>query len=199
MKREYSRDELRLMFPALDAHERGDSDAMRGVGDPIVDQIRAVREPYFLDEPQRPLSPAAREYPSVSDGLDRAHDGVALSIRERPDGVERGSFQDRQLKALKSGGQPAGIVVLHCRQLTYDSDYPVPQSMAVIVPIGWPREEVAREIAHSTWACWLCERGQNYNCESYLMVSCGAIVHVMSACRRCRSELDHDGLDWADV
>ncbi|AWZ24212.1 hypothetical protein CEJ39_08480 [Rhodococcus pyridinivorans] len=197
MKREYSLDELRLMFPALDAHERGDSDAMRGVGDPIVDQIRAVMEPYFLEDPQRPLSPAAREYPSVSDGLDRAQT-VALSIRERREGVERGSFQDRQLKALNRGGQPVGVVVLHCREWTYDSAYSVPQSVAVIVPIGWPREELARHIARDTWACWLCERAQSYNCESFLMVSCGAVVHVLSACRLCRGELDFPGLDWAD-
>ncbi|QQM54198.1 hypothetical protein [Rhodococcus pyridinivorans] len=196
MKREYSLDELRLMFPALDAHERDDSHAMRGVGNPIVDQIQAVMEPYFLDEPQRTLSPAARSYPVVSDGLDRAQT-VALDVRERRDGVERGSFQDRQLKALNRGGQPVGVVVLHCREWTYDSAYPVPQSMAVIVPVGWPREEVAQEIAHSTFACWLCERGQSYNCESFLMVSCGAVVHVLSACRQCRRELDLPGLDWA--
>lgn len=193
-----SYEELKRLYPALDAQERGDTDAMRGFGNPLVDQIRAVLEPYFLNEPQQALSPAARYFPTVSDGLDRART-VALSIREERGDVERGSFQDRQLKSLSRGGQPVGIVVLHCREWTYDSDYSVPQSMAGIVPVGWPREEVARAIAHSTFACWLCERGQSYNCESYLMVSCGAIVHVMSACRRCRTELDHDGLDWTDV
>lgn len=74
----------------------------------------------------------------------------------------------------------------------------VPASIAYVVPVGWSREKVAREVAHSTWACWLCERGQSYNCESFLMVSCGAFVHVLSACRQCRRELVGPGLDWVD-
>lgn len=181
-----SYEELKRLYPALEAHERGDSDAMRGVGNPFVDQIQAAMEPYFLGELQRSLSPAARNHPAVSDGLDRAQT-VALSICE-----------DGHTRSFSHDGQPVGIVALHCREWTYDSDYSVPQSVAYVVQPGLPREEFARHIARDTWACWLCERDQNYNCESFLMVSCGAIIHVLSACRQCRRELDHRGLDWAD-
>lgn len=191
MKREYSLDELRLMFHALDAHERGDSDAMRGVGDPIVDQrLTAMQH-------GGNLSPAAREFPVVSEGLDRAQT-VALNTQEQKEIRDRGSFLERRRAVLSRDGEPVVLVVLHCREWTYDNRAR-PASLAYVVPVLYSPEKFAREIARDTWACWLCERGQSYNCESFLMVSCGAIVHVMSACRQCRRELDHDGLDWAGV
>ncbi|TWH10776.1 hypothetical protein L618_000400002570 [Rhodococcus rhodochrous J45] len=37
--------ELKRLFPALEAQERGDWTAMRGAGNPLVDQIQAAMEP----------------------------------------------------------------------------------------------------------------------------------------------------------
>lgn len=68
------------MFPALDAHERGDWSELRQAH-PTVDQARAMRNPYELVidkggsatvRPQGPFSPAARQHAEISAGLDRA-------------------------------------------------------------------------------------------------------------------------------
>ncbi|MGW6377063.1 hypothetical protein ACWFRB_13470 [Rhodococcus sp. NPDC055112] len=76
----YTLEELREIYPALDAHERGDWSALRQAH-PTVDQARAVRNPHELviEEGgktalrlQRPFSPAARRHSEISAGLDRA-------------------------------------------------------------------------------------------------------------------------------
>ncbi|MFD5809410.1 hypothetical protein [Rhodococcus aetherivorans] len=194
----YSLEQACRDFSALDAHTRGDHNAMRGVGNPLVDQIRAAIEPYMIGQRQPLLSPSAREYPRISDGLDRAH-AVGMDIRTgAPEGIDAGAFLRKRLRNLEKGGQPVGVAVVHCRELTYDDHGSTPASRAHIVPIGWSYEEFAHSIAHSTWACWLCDRGQNYDCESFLLVSCGAVIHVLSSCRRCRGELNYKGLDWSD-
>ncbi|WP_047888886.1 hypothetical protein [Rhodococcus sp. ARP2] len=190
----HSLTELRKTFSALDAHERGDYAALRQ-SNPLVDRIQAAMNPFVVGKPQRPLSPSARAFPVVSDGLDRART-VALDSREA-EIRDRGSFLERRLEVLNRGGEPVVIVVLHSKKWTYDGE--IPASIAEVVPVGYPPEEAARRIAHSAWDCWFCDREMSYNAESYLMVSCAAIVHVMSACRRCRKMLDHNGLDWADV
>ncbi|MDV2476401.1 hypothetical protein F8M49_15645 [Rhodococcus zopfii] len=78
--RNYTLDELRETFSALDAHERGDYAALRRA-DPLVDQLQAVRDPSVLAvvdggtvvvQRERAASPGVRGYPILSAGLDRA-------------------------------------------------------------------------------------------------------------------------------
>ncbi|AWZ26535.1 hypothetical protein CEJ39_22240 [Rhodococcus pyridinivorans] len=73
-------EELKRLYPTLEAQECGNWDAMRGTGDPIADQAEAANNPrirslekggLLSSRPQRP-SPAARIHPVISAGLDRA-------------------------------------------------------------------------------------------------------------------------------
>lgn len=75
-----SYEEWKRLFPALEAQERGDWKAMRGAGDPLADQVKAARQLRIrslekggvLSARLQRLSPAARNHPVISAGLDRA-------------------------------------------------------------------------------------------------------------------------------
>ena len=74
-----SYDEMKKLFPALDAHERGDWNALRG-SDPLGDQAKAAHNPRIrslekggvLSDRSQGLSLAARSHSVISAGIDRA-------------------------------------------------------------------------------------------------------------------------------
>lgn len=106
------------------------------------------------------------------------------------------------LDVLDRGGEPVGVVALHCPEWTFDHDYPAPESPAWVVPVGYSMERVARLVSASCWGCWFCRSDRlNSNMTNYLLISAGAVIHSFATCRACRRQFDQDapsGLDWVD-
>lgn len=227
-----SYDELKRMYPALDAHERGDYAALRA-SHPLVDQSQAAMD-HGGD-----LSPAARFHPIISEGIDRAQQ-VALSPNAAGSSLPRilanigreplphnpQGYKEEGLRALEQihvgadeqerldykyelmtdiqerSGQPGCMVALHCKGWTYDSDYPAPRSPAWPLSRMWTPKRAARRVAQGCWDCWFCDGAVNRNPEYYLLVSCGAVVHMFATCPTCKADFDRDtepgGLDWVN-
>lgn len=227
-----SYDELKRLYPALDAQDRGDYTALRAPH-PFVDQAQAA-----MDHGGN-LSPAARSHPVISEGIDRAQEVVLsptavrsslprilANIGREPLPHNPEGYNEKDLRALEKihlgaeaqerldheyelmtdvqerSGQPGCVVALHCKEWTYDSDYPSPRSPAWSLSRFWSPKRAARRVAQGCWDCWFCDRNVNRNPEDYLLVSCGAVVHMFATCRTCKADFDRDtepgGLDWAN-